>query len=287
MKSALLAVNTFNLRHTFESAQPLTFSGDFDPATGRLQYTSDGTQIRIWQVSPRELRIESHEIGRAKMDVAKRFRLSDSLQSIYSKIADGDRFISDATKKYSGLRLTLNDPWETTVMFITSQFNNVKRIRLITKRLIGRFGGQPGSGAGSFPTPQALSAATLGQLSDCGLGFRNKYIKATASICAENGLDLNRLGKLDYADLKEGLLELPGVGDKVADCIALMGYGKLEAFPVDTWVRRGLERLYMGGRHASIKRLHEMAAGRWGALQGYAQLYLFHQGRMRGQHYGI
>jgi len=92
-------------------------------------------------------------------------------------------------------------------------------------------------------------------------------------------MDLYRLRGKGYDSIKESLMEIDGVGDKVADCIALMGYGKLEAFPIDTWVKRMLESIYFGKERRSIAALHEFADERWGKLAGYAQQYLFHYSR--------
>ncbi len=280
MRSMEMRVNTFNLVHTFQSAQPVTFFGSLDGNSGAVSYVSSGNPVRVTQLSPGIVRIESPDLEAAASDFRERFRMSDDMRRIYEDIAI-DQFMRDAVRKYSGLRLTLNDPWETTVVFVLSQFNNIKRIRLITSRLIDRFGEESAHGVKSFPTPEALSRATIAELNECGMGFRSRYMKAVAGTCAD-GLDLGRYRGKDYAAVKGMLMELPGIGDKVADCIALMGYGKLEAFPIDTWVKRTLERLYFNGKSTGIKRLHESVSGKWGGMQGYAQLYLYHHGRIDG-----
>lgn len=269
----------FSLAHTFGSAQPLTFFGDYDPQTGRLTYPSRHGPISVVQRGD-SLIVGGDDAAAAVADVRRRFRLSDDMPSIYSSIST-DPFIRDSIRRYDGLRLTLNDPWETTAVFILSQFNNVKRIRLITKRLIDRFG-EPLQGEPSlkgFPSAEALSSASERELLDCGTGFRAKYLRSAAAFCSSS-LDLESLEGRPYGETKEALLGLDGVGDKVADCIALMGYGLLEAFPIDTWVRRVMERRYFDGRKTGIRGLHEFAYGRWGRLSGYAQLYLFHDGRL-------
>lgn len=280
MQHADVRVDTFNLAHTFESAQPITFFGEFDRQGNSVDYVSSGMQIRVTQRSKGPITIEAPDVKRAIADFRARFRLSDDMRHIYRQIST-DAFMGEAVRKYRGLRLTVNDPWETTVVFILSQFNNIKRIHLITNRMVASFGEVSEHGVKAFPTPDALSRATIRELNACGMGFRSKYLKATAKACVDS-LDLNRYRRSSYASVKEMLMELPGIGDKVADCIALMGYGKLEAFPIDTWVKRTLERLYFNGKGTSIKRLHESVSEKWGDMQGYAQLYLYHHGRIDG-----
>lgn len=280
MPSTLLGVDTFDLVQTFGSAQPVTFFGTLDPKARSVSYVSSGLPIRATQLSRRSVRVESPEVRKAAKDFRRRFRVSDDMRRIYSRISV-DPFMREAVRKYSGLRLTLNDPWETTAVFILSQFNNIKRIRLITGRMIERFGETSEHGVKAFPTAETLSRATIRELDACGMGFRSRYMKATAQRCA-GGLDLDGYKGEGYGQVKGMLMGLPGIGDKVADCIALMGYGRLEAFPIDTWVKRTLERLYFNGRSTGIKRLHESVSGKWGGMQGYAQLYLYHHGRVDG-----
>ena len=84
---------------------------------------------------------------------------------------------------------------------------------------------------------------------------------------------------MKYEDAKDRLMELNGVGDKVADCILLFGYNKFEAFPIDVWVKRVVERAYFNGRKRSIRQIHDFSVERWGKYRGYAQQYIFWYGR--------
>lgn len=275
-----IRVKWFNLKDTFESAQPLTFTSDYFPEESKLVYVEGDSIIEVVQdpSKPDLLRVSGTDPAAAEASAKLRLRLGDDMAAIHEVIATDD-FMARAIAAYPGLRLTLNDPWEATVCFIISQFNNVKRITQITRRLMDRFGiGVEGTGLKSFPTSEMLSHASERDFLDCGAGFRAKYLRAAADYCTNN-IDLNRLRAKEYPELKEELLQMTGVGDKVADCIALMGYGKLEAFPIDTWVKRILEKTYFPGKKMKVRSLHEFAAERWGALGGYAQQYLFHYGR--------
>ncbi|MEM3227634.1 MAG: hypothetical protein QXR58_01440 [Candidatus Micrarchaeaceae archaeon] len=282
-----VCTSDFNLRYTIESAQPLTFYSDFD-GKGTLEFPYGTSLVRITsfgRTSSSVLKIEK-VAGDTKFsisDMKNLFRLNDDMKSIYKQIAS-DEFLSNAISKYRGMRLTLNDPWITTLSFIVSQFNNIRRIRLIIKRMIERFGEDITDGGKvigkSFPDIESIAHADVSEIAKCGAGFRSDYIKRSAQFCLEN-LDLYKLRGKSYATIKEQLMELRGVGDKVADCIALMGYGKLEAFPIDTWIKRTVESIYFNKRRQTIKEIHKFAEERWGRMAGYAQQYLY----WHGMHY--
>jgi N-glycosylase/DNA lyase len=93
---------------------------------------------------------------------------------------------------------------------------------------------------------------------------------------SEKAIDLDAVGELNYEQAKKALICLRGVGDKVADCVLLFSFGKYEAFPVDVWIKRGIERLYFEGRDTSPKAVAEFARSRFGPYAGYAQEYLYH-----------
>ncbi len=282
-----IPVRHFCLADTFQSAQPLTFYARYDQDSGTLAYAEDRRALTVRFTGSREtgrLIVECDDVRFARDAVANRFRLTDDMEHVYERIGTDD-FMRRAIRRYDGMRLTLNDPWETTLCFIISQFNNVKRIRGIVRRIVERFG-EPVNGGGDassmrFPSSADMMRATVKDLMVCGAGFRSKYIASAADYCTNN-LDLYKLVGKPYDELKEQLMTIDGVGDKVADCIALMGYGCLEAFPIDVWVKRTIERVYFRGRKITIRRLHDFAEERWGGMRGYAQQYLF----WAGMHYG-
>jgi N-glycosylase/DNA lyase len=281
MEYSKIKTSCFDLKHTIESAQPLTFHSDYDASSGFLAYPSRDTIVTLKHAGDhKEATLTVPE--RHKAEVARRFRLSDNMDKVYAYI-DTDKSMKEAIDKYHGMRLTLNDPWETTLCFIISQYNNVKRIRLITKNIVNRFGPEVvenGNLVGrGFPSSSTLAGRPVGDFLKCGAGFRAKYIKAAAKYCTEN-LNLESLRDKPYEEVKGELMQIPGVGDKVADCIALMGYGKLEAFPVDVHVKRAMEKIYFGGRKQSIDRIQDKAFENWGRMAGYAQQYLFHSSRV-------
>ena len=285
LSASRMEVRLFDMKHTFESAQPLTFRADYDAAVNSLLYTSGDQLINVGAsggVDNADIIVVSRDIGYANGEVARRFRLHDDMKKIYKKI-NTDEHIDAAIKRYRGMRLTLNDPWETTLCFIISQFNNVKRIRLIVRDIVNKYGGEVLNGNGmpvarSFPSSARLMRLSTKELLKCGTGFRAKYIKEAAEFCTNN-LDLYRLNPRNYDRLKESLMEINGVGDKVADCIALMGYGNMDAFPIDVHIKRAMERMYFNNRKTKIGKIHEFVEGQWPHMAGYAQQYIFHRER--------
>ena len=119
------------------------------------------------------------------------------------------------------------------------------------------------------------------ELRRLGLGFRAPYIAQAARVVADGGLDLDALIHTPYLEAKARLMECPGIGPKIADCIAVFSLDKLEAFPIDVWVRRALKEWYFPGQKPPPDRaLLEWAQGHFGRYCGYSQQYLFHGRRL-------
>ena len=185
-----------------------------------------------------------------------------------------------------GIAVLAQDPWEVLISFIISANNNIPKISQSIERLARCLGAPLGDGRYAFPTPDRLAAAHPRTLAACLLGYRAPYVRAAARLVARGALDLPALRHLPFEAARERLLEVPGVGEKVADCVLLFGLGQTAAFPVDVWVRRAVERLYFRGRARTPRQIQTFARTRFGALSGYAQQHLFayaraHLGRPR------
>lgn len=202
-------------------------------------------------------------------DAARRRRLAE------------DPVLAAAMREYPGLRLLRQDPWETTVAFLTSANNNVLRIEGVLRKLVARYG-EPLSenGERAFPSAARLARASEDDLRAAGLGYRAPFLKATAKMVAKD-IDLVGLRGASIEETRATLLELPGVGPKVADCIALFSLDADDAFPVDRWVLRAANETFR--REFEMRELVEFARERWGRDAGLAQQYLFHAVRVRAQ----
>lgn len=186
-----------------------------------------------------------------------------------------------------GLRLLRQDPWECLASFILSSTKQIVQIRQIIGELCGRFGEPvtvPSGVAGSvraFPSASRLAVASEAELRSCRMGFRAPYLLEAARRVAGGELDLEELRGRDLPGARAALMELPGVGAKIADCVLLFAYGFPGAFPVDVWVQRALCELYFPKRRPAAKRLRHFASTHFGPEAGYAQQYLFHYMRTR------
>jgi N-glycosylase/DNA lyase len=155
----------------------------------------------------------------------------------------------------------------------------VAHIRRISLHLRERFGTPvAGSLLNAYPAPEQLAGATEQDLRNCGLGFRAKSLLATARAVASEKVDLAALTQLPTGKLRDRLCEFPGVGRKVANCVLLFAYERLDAVPVDVWIARIL--LAMRRRKSSHLELERYSNRRFGAYAGYVQQYLFHHARM-------
>lgn len=209
------------------------------------------------------------------------FSLDHDLDSIYAGFPQDETMLA-ALEFCRGLRMIRQPAWECLATFITSSMKQVAHIRQMSTALRARFGrAVPGTDLRAYPEPAALAHATEEELRACGLGYRAKNLRATAQSVARGDADLQRMSALDDADLRDALCELPGVGRKVANCAMLFGFGRLSAFPVDTWIERVMKRHYWRGRKKPTPlALEKKLASRFSPHAGYAQQYLFHHARM-------
>lgn len=209
-------------------------------------------------------------------------RLDDDLEAICREMAV-DETLSEAMALHRGLRLLRQNPWECLASFICSSASNIPRISQ-NLRSVAESYGEPltleGRRLRRFPEAARLAEAGEKALLALGLGFRAGYLANTAAQVASGGVDLMALRLAPYLEAKATLMELPGVGEKVADCALVFSLDKLEGFPIDTWVRRALEKWYGHREKAPYRELLAWAQERWGKRAGYAQQYLFHHLRL-------
>jgi N-glycosylase/DNA lyase len=198
-----------------------------------------------------------------------------------------DEPMRTAVARCRGLRLLRQEPWECLASFILSSTKQIVQIRQIIALLCECYGEPLATApdwppAFTFPSPARLARATEAELRACKMGFRAPYLLATARLIADGRFDLVRLQPLPVELARSELMNLPGVGRKIADCVLLFAFGFQSAFPVDIWVTKALRQLYFPRRRASLQRLHRFAATYFGPRAGYAQQYLFHYIRTRG-----
>ncbi|MCS1411634.1 MAG: Endonuclease III [Verrucomicrobia subdivision 3 bacterium] len=198
-----------------------------------------------------------------------------------------DQYLRTAISKCCGLRLLRQNPWECLASFILSSTKQILHISKIIEAMAAYYkiavtvpDGYPE--IFQFPTPEAISQTSENQLRRLKMGYRAPYLKASAKAVAEGTIDPDAINHLPYTSAKESLIQLPGVGPKIADCVLLFAYGKQEAFPIDIWVDRALRELYFPRQQMTQSALESFVSKHFAPYNGYAQQYLFHY--MRTKH---
>jgi N-glycosylase/DNA lyase len=172
---------------------------------------------------------------------------------------------------------------ETLLTFLCSSNKQIVQIQQITGLLAERFGEPlfPGAPVNTLPGWDRLAELDVDSLLQCRMGYRAGHVKGTALFLRDHPDFLPSIEALSTEDGKAALQELPGVGPKVAECLLLFGFGRLDAFPIDTWVLKILEAHYglVGWRR---RQLEHFARVHFGIYAGLAQQYLFAQARLDG-----
>lgn len=174
------------------------------------------------------------------------FDLKTDYDAFRSAINPKDSYLRTAADFGRGIRILRQDPWEMIITFIISQQKTIPAIRQLVEALSLHYGTKlpvPGN-VYAFPTPEQLADASLEDLLSLKLGYRAKYIKKICTDAREGTLDLNRLEALPYEEAMEYLVSFYGIGEKVANCICLFGLHHIDAFPVDTWIKKILLKEY-------------------------------------------
>jgi N-glycosylase/DNA lyase len=195
-----------------------------------------------------------------------------------------DPAIKVAVEFCRGLRIIRQPQWECLATFLTSPLKQVQHIRAISLAIRSRFGRKLRQGeleAYSYPRPEEVAEIPLPDLLECKLGFRATNLIATAKKVASGAVNLEELRNLSTEDARAALCELPGVGEKIANCVLLFAYDRLDAVPVDVWIARVLNEVYFSDRtNVPLRELKSFAADYFGSYAGYAQQYLFHHWRL-------
>lgn len=214
------------------------------------------------------------------------FRLQDDLPSFYEKLRTDK--ISPAFKAFSGLRLMkASNPYESLICSICSQHSSVEQwnrtIRCIRTSFGEKYTLPNGIIFHLFPSPRTLAKAPVARLEDCQAGYRAEYIVSVSRMIVNGSLDLDRFKQTSYEDAKNELMELRGIGPKVADCFLLYGLGQTRAAPVDIWIHRIVPKVYFGGAKMTKDEVGKFLRNKYREWAGLAQLYLYHYGRMRSK----
>ena len=266
--------STINIETTINSGQVFLWNKIEDRWIG-----VDGQDIIILNQSPFSAKSSSNNINNF-------FREDDNLKKILLNISR-DKIVRRAVKQSSGLRLIRQDPFQCYISFICSSNSSIQNIKSMLENLCKKFGTRQefnGYELPTFPKAEILAKASMKDLANCKLGFRAKYVKEASQAVDSGKIDFAWLKKTDYQTALESLKNILGIGNKVADCIALFSLDKIEAFPIDRWTQRILLKYYKKFfdnvtekpvTEKKYEKLHQEIVEYFGPYAGYAQQFLF------------
>lgn len=273
-------IHEFNLEDIFECGQCF-----------RWNKLENGVYVgivkeNVIKVSKQNGKILFKSLGRDKLEelVKQYFDLGRDYSKIKQDLSKIDKNMETSVKYGSGIRLLNQDLWETIISFIISANNNIPRIKGIIQRLSKTYGKEitwEDTKYYTFPTPEELKDVTVEEYRKLGLGFRDKRLYETTQMILNKEVDLEQMHKnANTNEVREQLLSLSGVGPKVADCILLFSTLKrLEVFPIDVWVRRVMNDLYIKNddeEKVNKRQIEKIAKEKFGDKAGLAQQYLFY-----------
>jgi len=193
-----------------------------------------------------------------------------------------DSFFNEMYELSKGIRILRQDPWECLISFICSQNSNVQAIGKRIILLMKNYGPICSNDENLFPNAGILSESTQDDLRKCQTGYRAPYLKGTAEYIKNNSDFFDQVFILQYQEAKNALMKLPGVGPKVADCVLLFGFERMEAVPVDIRIRRIITQQYAdklpthyAASEYSYNTISDFCRNYFGPYAGYAQQYLF------------
>ena len=273
-------IDSFELKDIFECGQCF-----------RWNEQDDGSYIGVFgnniiQVKKENDIVEFKGIceGDIQKTIEQYFDLNRDYKEIKKRLSKVDDNLRKSIEYGKGIRILNQDLWETIISFIISANNNIPRIKGIIERLSKNYGNKliyGGKEYYTFPTPEQLKNVTVEEYRKLGLGFRDIRLYETTKMILDKQVDLDELrNNPNTMEVRDKLLTLSGVGPKVADCILLFSdLKRLEVFPIDVWVRRVMNDLYIkqeDENKVSKKQIEKIAQEKFGNLAGLAQQYLFY-----------
>ncbi len=264
----IASAHELNMEKTFECGQCFRWNAD-----------SEGTYTGVAMGHAARVRSEDGEIYIRSDAPEYLWREYFDLERDYDAISrelHGGEYLDKCIAYGAGIRILRQEPWEALCSFIISQCNNITRIKGIVERLCEGFGEiteLDGREYYTFPSADRLARLRADELSSLRCGYRAPYIIAAARAVSEGTLDLDALIHTDYMTAKRELLKLPGIGEKVANCVALFGLGHMEGFPIDVWIRRALKEHFPP----------DFDPDSLGEYAGLAQQYIFYYARSHGK----
>ena len=289
-KTSFKDIKNFELKDTLECGQ--CFRWKIEP---NESYTGV-TKIGVLNVKKEGSKVDICGFIDEKADLRSfcidYFDLNRDYDKVQKTISKNDDTLKKAIKYGKGIRILNQDSFEMLISYIISAANNIPRISKTIENISRECGKKislseednkklTGNKESKiyclFPSPKELSKCSMEKLRECNLGFRDKYVYGATKLVIDKKIDLDKVMAKEYKDAKKELMAIEGVGSKVADCILLFSMKKSEAFPVDTWITKIMNEVYVETKN--LKKINEYAFNKWGEYAGIAQQYLFYYKR--------
>lgn len=268
-------ISDFNIQQTMECGQCFHYEKLSEMEYGIvhkdqfLHVKQEKNQLICYNINPQEW----HEIW------CPYFDLNRDYHKIKEYLISRDNRLKEAIKENDGIRILRQDFTEILMSFIISQNKKIPHIKAIVKTISEKYGTKLDKIGEkefySFPNKEILKHITVDEFRDCKTGFRAPYLYDAAQKIAENEFCYDRLRQCSYVEAKEQLMQIKGVGEKVANCVLLFSLNYRNAFPVDVWIKRIMESMYFE-KETSPKAIMEFSKNKFGEYGGYAQQYLFY-----------
>jgi N-glycosylase/DNA lyase len=253
----------------------------------RWSREADGSWVGVFgrtpaalRPGPRGLEWRAPKVASAAESALRHYLDADGSQARLAEALPwrSDPVLRAARAAYPGLRILRQDPHEALIGFLCSSNKRILQIRVMVAALAEKLGAPLGGGFHALPTWEAVADADDAVLRSCSLGYRAAYLRGTAGRLLARPRWAEEFAAMTTPELLAELQSLPGVGPKVAACVALFGFGRLESFPVDTWVVQALADAY-GLRGWKPAQLEQFGRAHFGEAAGLAQQYLFSAAR--------
>ena len=273
-------IHFFNLEDIFECGQCFRWNKENDSYIGVIK----DAVVKVKKEKDK-VTFEGTSVGNESFKdiIYEYFDLNTDYRELKDILRKVDSNMKEAISFGEGIRILNQDLWECIISFIISANNNIPRIKGIIERISKNYGRKiefEGKEYYLFPTPDELSKASKEDLRALGTGFRDIRIYNTTKKIFDDKEYLSRIENLSSTDeMREELLKLDGVGPKVADCILLFSLKRFDVFPIDVWVRRVMNDLYIHAQDEdkiNKKEILKIANDKFGSLSGLAQQYLFY-----------
>ena len=272
-------IRDFNITHIFECGQCFRWNREDDGS-----YTGV-VKNKVINVLQQENTVEFNNINTDDFDIIKNYFDFDTDYETIKNTLNTDEIMAEAIKFGEGIRILNQEEWETMISFMISANNRIPMIKKVIENLSISFGDYIGNYRGkeyfSFPTAERLSAAPVERILECKAGFRAPRIKEAATRFLYEKDKIYNIKNMSYDEGLAYLKTYKGIGDKVANCILLFSMKHFDTFPVDVWVRRVMQTLYVS-KETKDADIRKFAENKFGKYSGFAQQYLFYYARENG-----